>query len=1054
MKGKKAMACLMAAFMLVSTLPTTNLRAQMAAVQAEQTSDEPKQFMDCFEPIPLVGDLSDDCWGADAVGARDQQNGLEDREMAKYSYWDGAIMKDEESGKYYMFASRWNQAGGHWGQDGISGWQGSQAVYAVSDHLYGPYEDMGPLWPDWCEGAGHNVFPFELSDKDPLYAEGYRYAISISDTGMHGDIANGTLHISKSLDGPWELLENGNGGKLNASGGEGFNLSNISITVRQDGTYEATNRNGDIAIADSLAGVWEVKENGLWWKIPGMSSENIEDPVIWYSDGLYHIIVNKWDARMAYYLTSEDGITNWKRHPGMAYAPDTDFLRYEDGTVNDWTKLERPNVYVEDGKVKAMTFAVIDVQKEEDFGNDAHGSKIIVVPLSSEKLQNLDSQPDPLDKREGILPVADATIQSWEGESDKNYGKEQFLQLQKSPDFEETGNGLLGEGEKPYSSYDNKIAYVKYDLSDMDVQSGTEIDSAYLSLVYTNKAAGSAERDDIQIVLADSSWEEGSGKEDENGNQADEGVITWEDQPALLYESDETENTTAVSEWFHTADMNKVMNIDITRLVRNFVEEYPGETNISFALNETGAGNRIQIGSRESGEKYAPRLIVNVKEYGKAVTGISLDKEELALEARDSEKVTAQITPADAENTDILWTSQDERIATVNHDGVVTARRAGTTTITAKTEDGNYVAVCTVTVTDQLQMELLPKEDTNSQTYGDEVWKNYGAETYIQMQKDPDYQSYGMGMLGEGERPGEWYDNKIGYLKYDLSSCDWSKELEEAYLSLTYMEQAAGTSGKDAIQAVLCNSQWTEGSGNESENGNWAEEGALTWDNQPALSYDINDMENTSAVSETFSTSDTGAEVRVDVTNLIKHFQAETLDKTEVSFALNETRSGNRLRFGSKEAGEEYAAKLVLRFKPSEEVQETLSTAVLEYALQLAAKADTTGVNADVVEKFQQAVANGEAVLALAQRGDETVTQSMIDESWKEIILAMQYFSFKNADKTDLEKVIAAAETGQIALEQPYYRCEEYFGRYSRGDDVQKSRTKAAGWAGWAGCEI
>ena len=80
---------------------------------------------------------------------------------------------------------------------------------------------------------------------------------------MHGDIANGTIHISKSLDGPWELIDNGNGGKLKAEGGSGFSLSNVSIMVRPDGRYEATNRNGDIAIADSLDAIWEVQSNGL-----------------------------------------------------------------------------------------------------------------------------------------------------------------------------------------------------------------------------------------------------------------------------------------------------------------------------------------------------------------------------------------------------------------------------------------------------------------------------------------------------------------------------------------------------------------------------------------------------------------------------------------------------------------------------------------------------------------------------------------------------------------------------------------------------------------------
>lgn len=130
---------------------------------------------------------------------------------------------------------------------------------------------------------------------------------------------------SKSLDGPWELMENGNSGKLNAKGGRGFSLSNISITVRPDGRYEATNRNGDIAVADSVAGVWEVVRNELWNSV-SMPANCIEDPVIWYSDGLYHIVVYKWDARRAYYLTSTDGINDWRVREGTAYMPDTDFL--------------------------------------------------------------------------------------------------------------------------------------------------------------------------------------------------------------------------------------------------------------------------------------------------------------------------------------------------------------------------------------------------------------------------------------------------------------------------------------------------------------------------------------------------------------------------------------------------------------------------------------------------------------------------------------------------------------------------------------------------------
>ncbi len=635
---KRAITFITAGAMLLSVaLPARNVQAEELSVTSETAGVT--QFMDCFEPMPIVESLSTDCWGAPEVGARDQGNGLEDRKMAAYSYWDGGIVKDDETGKYYMFASRWNQAGGHWGQDGIPGWQGSQAVYAVSDNLYGPYEDKGPIWPDWCEGAGHNVFPFALSEDDPLYGNGYRYAISISDTGMHGETANGTIHIAKSVAGPWELVSNNNGGKLKASGGTGFSLSNISIMVRPDGRYEATNRNGDIAIADSLAGTWDVKVNGLWWQVPGMSTENIEDPVIWYSDGLYHIVVNKWDARMAYYLTSKDGITNWKRHPGTAYTPDAKFLRYTDGTENNWTKIERPNIYVEDGKIKAMTFAVIDVQKESDFANDQHGSKVIVVPFSSEKLTAFSQQPNPLENRGGIQPVEDTNSQSWEDEIGKNYGAEHYIQLQKDPNHLSYGNGYLGEGSRPVNNYDNKIGYLKYDISEYQLTAETDVEKAYLSLVYISQPAGNAEKGQVQAVLAGSDWTEGIGRESVNGNWADPGTLTWQNQPALYYDTDDMENTMASSEAFRFADLGKEVKLDVTDLVRQFIKKNPGETVMSFALNISATGNRIRIGSREAGESNAPKLLIQV------------DKSEIRKLLEEADKYASTLYTKDSWNT-------------------------------------------------------------------------------------------------------------------------------------------------------------------------------------------------------------------------------------------------------------------------------------------------------------------------------------------------------------------------------------------------------------------
>ena len=90
---------------------------------------------------------------------------------------------------------------------------------------------------------------------------------------------------------------------------------------------------------------------------------------------------------------------------------------------------------------------------------------------------------------------------------------------------------------------------------------------------------------------------------------------------------------------------------------------------------------------------------------------------------------------------------------------------------------------------------------------------------------------------------------------------------------------------------------------------------------------------------------------------------------------------------------------------------EEISTAVLEYALSLAETADTEGVVDSAVKNFNDAKAAAEDILARVQAGDTSVTQEMVDESWQNLIKAMQYLSFKQGDKTDLQKVIDMAKS-------------------------------------------
>ena len=541
-------------------------------------SDKPKdtqkasvsQFMDCILPMPIVDKLTIDCWGS-SVGARDQGNGLEDRSNSQYCYWDGKILKDSKTGTYYMFASRWDEANGH------NGWFGSNAVYATSDNLYGPYTDKGLLWPDDQGGKGHNVWPLELHKKDP----NGKYAIVVSET------RGGDVFVSDSLDGPWKNI-----GQITVN--EGYWQSNTCLIARPDGKYEIINRNGDIAISDDLLGTYEVQTRNIWGQVRGMPTECIEDAVMWYSDGLYHVTVNKWDSRNAYYLTSENGIDGWRLCEGSAYQPDEDFLRYTDGTVNHWNKIERPNVYIEDGVVKAMTFSVIDVPKDQENGRDSHGSKVIVVPFDGEELHRFAHEQCDIATKEtdGKAPREDTMAVLGEKNNSLNFGSKRYIQLRRStaPD-----GGLFGE--ELDSGNNCSIGFLMYKLTKFDPD---EVESATLSLIYNDNFGGDSKTNRIIVALADTEWYEGGGSGEES-DFVDPRDVTWDSIPKIIYDTNDIDGTTAISDEFATAlstDLGYEINIDVTKLIKSLE---PGTKAVAFAICEAEGGQNIAICSRESG---------------------------------------------------------------------------------------------------------------------------------------------------------------------------------------------------------------------------------------------------------------------------------------------------------------------------------------------------------------------------------------------------------------------------------------------------------------------
>ena len=100
-------------------------------------------------------------------------------------------------------------------------------------------------------------------------------------------------------------------------------------------------------------------------------------------------------------------------------------------------------------------------------------------------------------------------------------------------------------------------------------------------------------------------------------------------------------------------------------------------------------------------------------------TGITLNPTELSMTVGDTEPLTATVTPADATDT-VVWSTNDDTVATVDASGSVTAVGAGETTITATA--GSVSATCTVKVSCAHNLKTVPAKDSNCTDKG---WDEY-----------------------------------------------------------------------------------------------------------------------------------------------------------------------------------------------------------------------------------------------------------------------------------------------------------------------------------------
>ena len=353
------------------------------------------RFIDRFLPMPK-GKLSKDVWGGDNVIPRYVDNGIEDSER---SYWGGNILKGED-GLYHFFVCGWpeNSPKGH------HTWPESIVYHAVCKNSTGPFVIQDTI------GAGHNPEAFRTKSG--------QYVVYV---------ING-YYLSEGVNGPWSYHQFDFDARDRRII-EG--LSNLTFAQREDGSYLMVCRGGGIWISQTgLSSYNQLSDRRVYPDVEGA----FEDPVVWRDHVQYHLIVNDWLGRIAYYLRSKDGV-HWVTDPGEAYLPGVVSV-HKDGFMENWFKYERPKVFQDEyGRAVQMNFAVIDTLKDEDRPNDRHSSKNISIPLNPGLLLTM-LNTDPIDNQtktirikisgeKGFVPYKELDFSSlrFGASSEVNFGK-------------------------------------------------------------------------------------------------------------------------------------------------------------------------------------------------------------------------------------------------------------------------------------------------------------------------------------------------------------------------------------------------------------------------------------------------------------------------------------------------------------------------------------------------------------------------------------------------------------------------------------------------------
>ncbi len=294
------------------------------------------------------------------------------------SIWGGSLVKGED-GLYHLFYSRWPK---HLGWAWVTH---SEIAHAVSESPFGPFAFKDVTLPlrganYWDGLCTHNPTVHQFNGKFYLYYMGNTGDGKV--VGAPGKHTLNWLHrnnqrigvaVADKPQGPWKrynkpVLDI----SADASAPDALMTSNPSVCQRPDGSYlmvyKAVGKkyalpNGGpvvhcIATSDHPTGPFRKHDQPIFTfkgeRFPA------EDPYIWHQDGKYRAIVKRMKhegRKRIFSLVHYDSLDGFDWQPAKHHHISERIVIWEDGRKQQFTHLERPQVYIENGKPVALLCA-------------------------------------------------------------------------------------------------------------------------------------------------------------------------------------------------------------------------------------------------------------------------------------------------------------------------------------------------------------------------------------------------------------------------------------------------------------------------------------------------------------------------------------------------------------------------------------------------------------------------------------------------------------------------------------------------------------------------